>query len=161
MKNRKEDKGYWVGDLYEFEDGKSMLVQKTFQVTENTSKPIRFFLILQQIAEGYSLKTILGSHIIQWTPSFYEFLMWVDGDSVYKNAYHKAKVMRSQGVIENLFQQVEKAGTSLNEDKIKEHISILQSISKALEKEIEGEDVNLIDIQVVSVDHVSKFDENN
>ena len=80
----------------------------------------------------------------------------MEGNNLYKNALHRAKVLRSQGVIENLFQQLERSSTNMEESEIKEHISILKQISQALAKGVEGEDVNIIDLKVVGVDHVTK-----
>ena len=158
LKNKKEKDGLWIGDLYRQDNALNfILVEKEYQLTLKSDRDVRFSIIVQKVAEGHSLKTVLESPFTSWTPSFYEFLMWVDGNKFYKKAFHKAKVLRSQGVIENLFQQVEKSAKSLDAEDMERSLSILKQISRALEKEVDDDDVDLIDLHVVDVDHIGEI----
>lgn len=157
IKKASNKDGFVFGELWKNTGKNSFAIsQKEYVLNENSSTEIKFYYILQKIVEGFSVKTILENPYSNWTPSFYEFMLWVNNNKIYKKQFHKAKVLRTQGVIESLFQILETRENSIDDETIKVNINILSQISKALAKDLEDEDVNMVDVTIVNVDHITQ-----
>lgn len=127
-----------IGSLYKFEGGKKVLVEKNFVLNQDTPKEVKVGILCQLVSEGLSLTSALQQGSV-WTPTEYEFYLWLEGDKPLKMAYLQAKRLRSQGLIERLYKNIEKSGDVLSEETLQSSIKILQQVATLLQKEVDDD----------------------
>ena len=152
FKNRERVPSGIKGELYSYEDEGFKLQDATYLLHRDSNRDVRFGVVCQLISEGASLTSVVQGGV-DWAPTEYEFYLWLGNNKSYKHAYHNAKILRSHGVIERLYQHIEKADVvQLDEEAMKHQLSILKQISQALAKEIDDDDKNIVHVKVIGLE---------